>query len=393
MEPTFVAEKWEPLESALSTPTVADDGPKRQRSQALLAVLGGQNVLFSPAHQKIYRLNDVAAYIWRCIEDEMDFDAILDEMVRHGIDADLAGMSVRSALHEWTRLGLIGTFHQPRLPQTADAPCLCQEVQLAGLQVRIRYSTTRATFAASIFRHLEHAGQPPDVLLDVCEEEDHFRLLRNNRWIESCSAEELAASLKAQLLIEVLECGRYELALHTASLIHNESVLLICGKPGAGKTTLSLALEHAGFAIAGDDLALLDATGLVTGVPFPVAVKAGAWKLVTRYRSDVTKAPVSRRSDRKRVRYLTPLRLVRSSARPVSWVVMLRRRSGKDVSLRPIGPIEALEGLLKDAFAAGHELSPPGFEALVSLVNRAKSFCLTYSRLEDAVKLLRDACR
>src|SRR3990170_6852171 len=98
MEPTFVAEKWEPLENALSTPTVADDGPKRQRSQALLAVLGGQNVLFSPAHQKIYRLNDVAAYIWRCIEDEMVFVRFLDGLGGHASTPVWPGCLFASAL-------------------------------------------------------------------------------------------------------------------------------------------------------------------------------------------------------------------------------------------------------------------------------------------------------
>jgi len=57
-------------------------------------------------------------------------------------------------------------------------------------------------------------------------------------------------------------------ALHGA-LVHGPGGgLLIAGVSGAGKSTLSLALHASGMAIAGDDLALLDATtGLVSAAP------------------------------------------------------------------------------------------------------------------------------
>jgi hypothetical protein len=195
--------------------------------------------------------------------------------------------------------------------------------------------------------------------------------------------------LKAELLSEVLERGRYELALHAATIFPDERALLICGRPGAGKTTLSVALEHAGWALAGDDLALLDASGSVAGVPFPIAVKAGAWKLLAQYRPDLASARVARRPDRKRVRYLAPQARISASPRRVGWVVHLRRRPGDRVTLAPMGAIEALECLLEEAAGRDQKLSPAGFEALASLVNGAASYRLTYSRLEDAVAMLR----
>ena len=69
--------------------------------------------------------------------------------------------------------------------------------------------------------------------------------------------------------------------------------------------------------------------------------------------------------------------------------MQLRRRPGADASLATLGPIDALECLLKDANGRDHKLSPAGFEALASLVGGATFYRLSYSRLEDAVKILR----
>jgi hypothetical protein len=147
------------------------------------------------------------------------------------------------------------------------------------------------------------------------------------------------------------------------------------------------------FGFAGDDLALLDSNGQAIGIPFAPAVKSGAWPLVARFRPDVNEAPVFRRPDRRRVRYLAPQRLASTEPRPVGWLVLLRRQCGGSPSLKPINPIEALRGLLDGAYAPDHRLTAIGFEALARVVGTAACYRLTYSNLGDAVAQLRRACR
>ena len=357
-------------------------------------VVAGRNLLFSQARQELYELNDTAAYIWRSLEDGIELEVVVDEMVEQGPDRKLVEAYVQSALREWNRLGIRpATSALPRVMQSQ--PQLCQGIQLAGLHFRIHYWTTHAHLAAAIFQHLQivTVGEAQDVLLDVVDRGPEHHLFRDGHWLASCSADELAPVLKAQLLTEVLDGSDYELALHAASLTENERMLLVCGSPGAGKTTLALALANAGFGLAGDDLALLDSAGQVRGVPFPAAVKVGAWKLVAGFRPDVYETPAYRRPDRKRVRYLAPHGLVGAKSRPVGWLVLLQRRRVSEASLRPLAPAEALRGLLEGAFTRQQRLTTTGFAALVAAVKDAKCYCLTYSRLEDAVARLREACR
>ena len=93
---TTAAKKANHENGTRSTPTPLGARRRGQRRQAALAVIGGQNVLFSAAAQKLYQLDDAAAYLWRCVEDGMDRGEILAAMAGHGIDPKVAEDSVRS---------------------------------------------------------------------------------------------------------------------------------------------------------------------------------------------------------------------------------------------------------------------------------------------------------
>ena len=199
--------------------------------------------------------------------------------------------------------------------------------------------------------------------------------------------------VKGQLLNEILESAIYELALHAASLIRNGRMLLVSGHPGAGKTTLTLGLVDAGFGFAGDDLALLNSEGRVTGVPFAPAVKSGAWNLVATCRPDIRNFPVFRHPDSKRVRYPTPRGLVPYIDYAVGWLVLLDRQPGAAAMLKPVDPVSALRWVLQESYAQGQQLTVAGFKALGRAIDGAKYYRLTYSRLDDAVELLDRTCR
>jgi len=212
---------------------------------------------------------------------------------------------------------------------------------------------------------------------------------------DACSLDELPVMLKGQLLTEVLDHGAYELALHAAALFRNEHIVLLCGHPGAGKTTLTLALVHAGFGFVADDVTLLDSRGRGIGLPFAPAVKAGAWPLLAEYCPGLDAVPVCRRPDRRRVRFAVPKAFVPlpPDPLPIGHVVLLRRGRDSKASLEPVDPAHALRGLLNGALAPGGELSGTAFDVLIQLIGSAQTYCLTYSKLDDAVKLITRACR
>ncbi len=354
-----------------------------------LECIKGQHVLFSPSLKAIFSLNETAAGIWRCLEDGMRPRDIAEEIARQGVSPAEARAHVDAALDEWEKAGVV----RPCPPEfAAGKGDVTHHVGMAGITVAILYPPGMADWAHAPFRHLEVTGATPDVRLRLVEHRNRVRLFRDDVWVLSCTAEELPTALKGQLLLEVLSGGAYELALHAACLARGDRALLLCGNPGAGKTTLTLALVDSGFDFAGDDVTLLDSGGRSIGLPFAPAVKRGAWSVLASCCPEILAAPDYRRPDGMRVRYPAPRIATPSPPRPVGWVVLLDRQADVAAHLESLGPDDALRGLLDGAFSTEGELTGTAFDVLARVIGSAETWRLTYSRLDDAVALLGEAC-
>lgn len=358
--------------------------------QGRIAHIRGENILFSAERGAVFSLNETAAEIWRALDEGMSPEAVSLRLAAHGVRRDLANRHVNAAIESWGRLGLIRPCAPSALIASSDGAT--QVVALPGIHIRIVYPTGRTIAARSLFRHLEARTGCIDVLLQLVEQRDLIHLFRNGKWLQVCYDDELGTVLKGQLLTEVLEKGGYEVAIHAAALVRDNRALLLCGRPGAGKTTLTLALIRTGFQFAGDDVTLLDSRGRSIGLPFAPAVKVGAWPILAEHYPELETMPVFRRPDRKRVRYPVPEKFVPFSPKTVGWVLLLRRNQAAIASLEPVDPAGALRGMLNGAFTPQGEVTGSAFDALAQVLDSAQVYCLNYSGLKDATRLIRGLC-
>ncbi len=382
------------LAEEIAGPSVEPDaGPARLvvATGAAFAVMDGRKLLFSEERQQLHELNDIAAYIWCRTEEGAAPDAVADGLAGLGVSPGAAGAYVRDALSEWCRLGLVVDEDPAKAPDHRH-----QSIEVAGLSIRIRYADgALARLVAPAFAHLEidaASGRPVDLSLAIDPMGDRFRLLSGDQDIGTFAENEIVPALKAQLTADVLASGAYALAIHAASLARGGRMLLLCGEPGAGKTTLTVALAQAGFGYAGDDIALLGPHGRVAGVPFAASVKSGAWPLVSRFRRDLEAVRIFRRSDGQDVRYLPPAGPVAAAPLPLGWVVLLRRQPDGPARLAHLDRIEAMRSVLAEATAPGQRLSAAVFGLLARAMAGADCHVLSYARLEDAVRELDRAC-
>ncbi|MFE0756579.1 PqqD family peptide modification chaperone [Inquilinus sp. NPDC058860] len=359
------------------------------------AVMNGRKLAFSEPRQEIYELNDTAAYIWYRLADGDAPAAIIDGLAELGISPETADAYVRDALAVWARLAGTGGAG---FGTAAKGDVQPQVIRVAGLAVRIGYGRpSLARIVAPAFAHLAakspttHA--PADVSFEILAEGTRFRLRADGAALETLSPDEILPALKAQLTAAVLAHGRYALAIHAAALAHHDRMLLLGGEAGAGKTTLALALAHAGFGYAGDDIALLTPTGRVAGVPFAAAVKSGAWGLVSWFRPELETVRTCLRSDGQHVRYLPPSAPPVTEPLPLGWVVLLRRQPHRaTASLAPLDKVDAMRMILAEATAPGEQLRTAAFGQLVQAMAGAQCHVLHYARLEDAVRELQRGC-
>jgi serine kinase of HPr protein (carbohydrate metabolism regulator) len=174
--------------------------------------------------------------------------------------------------------------------------------------------------------------------------------------------------------------------MHGALLLRDGQGLLLCGQPGAGKSTLAMGLVERGFAFGGDDIAILRADGCVEAVPFAPTLKTGAWNLTHGISQVSARSRTHHRPDGKSVRYIADIRRAPFGAVRLAGIVLLARGRKRRASLAPVDPARALSELIAGSFTPDSRLSTSQFSRLLRLVSSTPAHELFYSGLAEATE-------
>jgi hypothetical protein len=369
-------------------PYVVDDPDVHLRlaDDAALVSIGGRVAVFSGKRQRLFELNETAAWLARRLEAGTRWPALRDDLAHQGFDPVIAGAYARDSLLMWSREGIAAAT----LPVAGGQEAARQTIEIAGLRRTLCYgSHALVERIAPVFAHLEAGDDEDATCYDIVAARDLAFAGRRGQPALIVTALQAAPALKGMLVEDILTRPVAPVALHTACLIRNGGALLLAGSPGAGKSALTVALMTAGFGYGDDDIALVDHAGCVQGLRFAPAIKTGAWRLITR--ADLARAPVHHRLDGKRIRFLSP-GCGSGSALPVRWIVTLQRRKGASATLVRKDPADALAALIREAYSSRGSASSVDMRMLVDLVSGAECHALAYSDLDEAVRTLAALC-
>jgi hypothetical protein len=353
---------------------------------ASFALLDDRPVLFSEAIQKIYELNQMAAYIWCSLLDRKPAEAICQDLTKFGLDRAAAQDCVRQALQNWLKLGLIEVDW--KLDETHAFAA-----RVGKLAVNIRTSSERLTqLLKPLFGQCSEVSDSIEDTFEIVELDRQVHIFHNRACIARCAINELVPTLKAHITEQVTLKSSPDIALHSACLLSGGRGLLVSGPPGAGKTTLAVHLMEAGFAYAADDIVLIAPDGRATGVLFAPALKQGAWTMIQKLRPDLGKSAVHSRPDGKRVRYLNAPRSTGNGSVPVGWIIFIKRAPNIRAKLAPLGQLETIRRLIDGSYTPDGKLSHQAFHAMKRTVADAKSFELRYSDAAQARDAIVELC-
>ncbi|MCI4680815.1 hypothetical protein K9U39_12285 [Rhodoblastus acidophilus] len=367
-----------------------DDAPEfvlRAAKDAVFALFDDTPTVFCESAQKLYALNPVAALIWCCLDEGGGRQAAQARLVAAGVNPAAAGSRVEDAVRDWLELGLLDVdFHPAREPH-ACAFCI------DGQSFTVETSSPRLSrqIAALFDHHPSEMDDAEATRIRVVEIDGRSHVYLDDQRLAVCSPEETPPAIKGLATERILAQMGQDIAFHAACLSQRGRALLISGEPGAGKTTLTLHLAAKGFGYGGDDVALISPAGYVRGLPCAAAVKPGAWDIVGQIRPELRDAPVWRRPDGVKVKYLEA-GAIDAKPKPAGWIVFLRREAGGAVEFRRLDALEAMRRLIDAAFSPLGRLSLPGFGALRRVVTRAQIFELTYEHSAEAADAISAIC-
>jgi len=351
---------------------------------ANLAALGDRNLLFNEAHQAVYELNDLAAYVWRSLDTGMGEGAIVRELIETGLDPDQAGSAVLATLQELRTLHTATRAPPPLLLPKATERLTRLAIHIAGVAVQLHLSRALVADVEAVFGPLITDLHDTDMLLCARVAGSTVNVFSPGQPDWSCDRSHFIPLLKAQLIESVLLCAAYEVAMHAAALTRGDDAVLLVGSPGAGKTTLAIALEKAGFQMLADDVVLLHETGRITGVPLPFAAKASSWLLLSQHWPGIAATPSHSRPDGQTLCYIPQDPIADPRSRRIGSVVLLNRQDAARTSIQELDLVCALSALFADGATRDQRLSMSGFTALVDGLRDARCCQLTYSDLIEA---------
>ena len=223
--------------------------------------------------------------------------------------------------------------------------------------------------------------------MDIVEIADVIFILENGCILGSCTGRHrLAPLLQGIIGLKALRDFQYVIALHAAALVSADGVLLLAGRSGCGKSTVSAALLSAGWQYLSDDTILLSSASLnVVPMPYSLGLKRGSWSLLAGWLPHLDLLPVHLREDGKEIRYLPPPGADFRRERPVRWIGFPHRSENGETVVRRLGRLEGLYRVLEHCCAVPRALEATDVHQLIQWTARLQFFEFAMGDLSNAV--------
>ncbi len=375
------------------------------------APFAGGLVLVRKTARKLCLLNGSGALAWRLYHEEGSVErAAFGLAETYDIGKEAAADAVTASLEEWRAAGLLDAGLDVSLNVGLEAPAgrttvppvdpsagagIERAYRLGARGFRIRYSAGgEEALVHSRLEHISVEALPTFPLIEVRHDDAGF-VISASGTADAAEDGAEAVGLVFRRIVEIIHPeSRWIAHLHAAAVRLGEATLLLPGSKGAGKSTLTAALVHAGAAYLSDDVVFLDERCRAVPLPVRLAVKEGSWDVVAALFPELRRAEISTLRTAP-IRYIDPEpqgapgEAGKTAPHPVNAIVFPRYRPEGPAELRPLPPEEALIRLVEDRTWFSCEAADVA--TWTDWLMRVPAFSLEYASLDEAVPLAREA--
>jgi energy-coupling factor transporter ATP-binding protein EcfA2 len=234
---------------------------------------------------------------------------------------------------------------------------------------------------------------PREVLISVEPFRERYRIVEDGRVIEEViDVRGIIDFLHARLFTYALRERRRAGIIHAALLRRRGKRILIAGRRGSGKTTLTLRLASIGYEMEGDEHVFIDHDGVIAR-PRAYRVKPTALALLPEFADSILAAPSYEDVRGGKIFNVDPTivgggwRIEKGS---VDCVIVLRPNHGGYSSLRPMAPMMAAQAIISELGMRDLDRGA-SIAAIAAMVGRAQSFDLSLGDHDNAKALIGQA--
>lgn len=393
------------MEALKRRPVVLQEGANASKQPFLLSPasvwefgFADQLVLVRPDSPELYILNSSASFAWRLLRGGKDLPCATVEFADHfGISEDLAARDLEFTWHQWAQTLLAAVPNRPPPPPPFPPVDSCLlapfrgDYHLHGKSVRVVLH--RPELVAEIAPRLEPLVAPlpaqPNATVEVTGSGDVYYVFSGG---ECVGSEDNAAAARVVVLQELVRSTHSETQwaaiLHAGACGVNGRCVIFPAESHSGKTTLAVALMHAGLRFFGDDSVPIEAgSWTIPVMPFSLMIREGSWPAVSARFPDFAQTPVQSR-DGQEVRFLHPLCPSHHDRARAEAIVFSRWQANASTTVRPLDSFQALIRLKTSGFWVAHDRQI--IQTFLDWLQSLPIYELIYSDLDEAVASIRD---
>lgn len=326
--------------------------------EVLSVRLGDHLVLARPGRQRggaLILLNPMAAWVWQGQRDGLN-QADMAEILasRFHLTLAQAQADVAQVLAVWEEVlgtGATATTWRLRLADRSVA-LRVEDPEMAATLARITRHLwdaptghTNGTQREMTTIQTQGAGQTAGCL-DLLGSARDWQLYWDGVVFRSGdTADDAIASALSHLIS--IGCATPErlVVLHAAGVSRGGRGLLLIGRGGIGKTTLSAALNASGWDLLGDDVIPVTLDGQLLGLGLGPCLKAGSWPVLVPWLPELMQSPVIHRLGQA-VRFPPPPGPIAFGPLPTTAFVVPNFQPGAPPALTPLSPVEVLQAII-----------------------------------------------
>ncbi|NMP33595.1 hypothetical protein HII17_18780 [Thalassotalea sp. M1531] len=236
---------------------------------------------------------------------------------------------------------------------------------------------------------------PPDFFLEVIHLDGFYHIHSNGILaVKHLSYEEVMPELVDRLQIVSYQATPYLFCFHGAAIQQGQSIYLLPGESGKGKSTLCAEIQNSNSTTFSDEFIVLDEELNLTEIKLPLAIKSGSWEQLSGKYPCLKEEQEWRRLDGRLIKYVWPInRDKENNVTKVAKVHIIFPQFGVDLddkgaSLTKLTVVDTIQLLTRGGYQLSADLDELTLDKLFSYIENSTRMSLSYSSTSQALKAL-----
>ncbi|MFT4937760.1 MAG: hypothetical protein ACI88A_000778 [Paraglaciecola sp.] len=291
---------------------------------------------------------------------------------------------------------------------------------LSGIKTAVKkktltYQVADATFAiltgsAPLYRDIETLLAPcqknleeVDFEITINPQQEVYSIYCNELLVEEqLTYPEIIPLIIDRLQILAFQKSDYYFCFHGAALQTPHGDLLLPGKSGDGKSTLSATLANEENGLYSDEIIALNKHLQLCILTLPIGLKSGSWDILATQYPQLADEPVWHRLDGRLLKYVWPSAFAKRCHQKNDkhrdfLLVNPNFRAAKDTGAavlpaslpQKLSVIDTISMLTQSGYQLGVELSEEKLQQLIDFISASKCYQLSYANTDQAIQQLK----